>query len=232
MPFSASHRSKISFWRRQKQDEIDTTEKPQLRHSFSKIWAPHTRGVVAACALVFIPITLFTIVLLSLVFRYEINEATCPYHEMCPGSNRMNRTTNSHYYIDFPAARLVFIASWSSTISFASVGILMAIYGHLASHQLIHDSGSENSKTLLPSPYQTSLIVRAVNGDFLVLWELFSRKIKSIFWKMEQEPEDQHKYRSRTLRKSVSVFVCCVIARYAPYSISVVRSLLMISAAF
>jgi hypothetical protein len=133
---------------------------------------PHTKHILLASSVVVVPMVTFTAVLLVLVFDNLGDHLYCPYEEICPESPVVNGTSPSHYYVDFPATRLVFVSSLSSTISFALVGALMSIYAYCAAARLTEASVSANQNKRLPTSYQTSLLVRLLNADYLSLWEL------------------------------------------------------------
>jgi len=75
------------------------------------------RDVFLMCLLITVPMVAFTVIILRLVLGNKIVDMHCAYQELCP-KNGLNNSTNTveNYYVDFPAARLAFIASWSSTV--------------------------------------------------------------------------------------------------------------------
>jgi hypothetical protein len=140
---------------------------------------PHTKHILLASSIVVIPMVAFTTVLLVLVFDNLADYLHCPHEEICPESPAVNHTSSSHYYVDFPATRLVFVSSLSSTISFALVGALLSIYAYCAAARLTKASVSANQNKCLPTSYQTSLLVRLLSADYLSLWELWRGPFRS-----------------------------------------------------
>ena len=84
-----------------------TTANPRSAH----------RSIILLCLLVTIPMVAFTATILQLVFGYRVDDMQCAHQELCPKNGLNNNIdTVDNYYVDFPAARLAFVASWSSTV--------------------------------------------------------------------------------------------------------------------
>jgi hypothetical protein len=132
----------------------------------------HSRHILLASSVVVVPLVTFTVVILVLVFANLASHLDCPYGEICAQSPFINATKASHYYVDFPVTRLVFVSSLSSTISFALVGALMSTYAYCAAGRLTKASVSPNQNKCLSTSYHTSLLIRLLNADYLSLWEL------------------------------------------------------------
>lgn len=181
----------------------------------------HSLRIVLACGLVILPMLAFTIALVYIVFTNLLDHTPCPYPDLCPGPELLNTTSGSYYYVDFSATRLAFLASLSSSISFSLVSILMSIYAYSIARDLLYSSMSTDREKLLPSPYQMSVLIRLLNADLLMLWELFTRKIEEIFWKKERSEEagkggGGDKKFPHLLRASVLFFLFIIFARYVP----------------
>jgi hypothetical protein len=146
-------------------------------------------------------------------------ENQCPYPQLCPGPDVLNASSKHYYYVDYPAARLVFISSWSSTLSLTFVSMLMTLFGYLIASQMLRTSSAEQS-TGLPSPYQTSVLMRVLNADLFALWDLGSKKVKTIFWAKQQSSDSDDARSPPVLRTSILVFLCCLFVRYAMNQIS------------
>jgi hypothetical protein len=87
----------------------------------------HSKHILLASSIVVVPMITFTVVILVLAFANLASHLDCPYGEICPQFPLINLTKASYYYIYFPATRLVFVSSWSSTVSFALVSALLSI---------------------------------------------------------------------------------------------------------
>ena len=143
----------------------------------------HHRKVMFMCLLILVPMLLFTSVLLWLIFGHTIDRTPCPYPQLCPVDQQLDRSpSTSDYIVDFPAAQLVFVASWSSTISLSLVGLIMALYAHIAAHQWLQLSNGQG-KDGLPTPYQTSLMLRILNAELLPLLDIGWKAIKIHSWR-------------------------------------------------
>jgi hypothetical protein len=111
------------------QDATDCTTSPNTTEGTLKtfvenlprrriLWSPGNRNILLLCMLVIIPITAFTATILRLIFGNKTDARQCVYQELCPNNGTMSGIDTQHnYYVDYPAARLAFVASWSSTVS-------------------------------------------------------------------------------------------------------------------
>jgi hypothetical protein len=96
------------------QQKEDTKLWTSLRDHLKMTFIPlhnHTKKIMWLCALVVIPIIAFTIVILVLVFANTVENMACICADVCPPPSLLNTTNKSSYNVDFPATRLVFIAS-------------------------------------------------------------------------------------------------------------------------
>jgi hypothetical protein len=79
------------------------------------------RDIVILCLITVLPMIAFTATILLLVFRYNFYTDRCTHPELCFNANYgSSNDTNmaDYYFVDYPAARLVFVASWSSTVRY------------------------------------------------------------------------------------------------------------------
>jgi hypothetical protein len=168
----------------------------------------HTKHLLLVSSIVVVPMVAFTVVILVLVFDNLADYLHCPHEATCPESPLVNIISPSHYYIDFPATRLVFVSSLSSTISFALVGALMSIYAYCAAGRLTDASVSPNQNRSLPTSYQASFLIRLLNADYLSLWELSRQQLRR-----GTKGRGQHA-KPNVLRASITVFCLAMLARY------------------
>lgn len=80
-------------------------------------WRVGNWKIVALCLAVTVPMIAFTATILWLVFAHLVADTHCPHEELCPanGTFEGNRD-DGYYYVDYAAARLAFVSSWSSTV--------------------------------------------------------------------------------------------------------------------
>ncbi|KAF1995676.1 hypothetical protein P154DRAFT_623765 [Amniculicola lignicola CBS 123094] len=188
-------------------------EQPRRRFVPPNPWNPHTRKIILACGIVVVPMIAFTVIFVAIVFAKRISDSPCPYPEMCPGPDLLNNTGKAVYYVDYPAARLAFISSWSSTISFSLISILMTIFTYSIAARLLRLSAEQHGHPALPSPYQTSVLMRVLNAEMLALWDLGVAGIKAVFWKREKSEERNEENRTPDMVKtSIWIFVLCVLS--------------------
>lgn len=177
------------------------------------------KQIVLACCLICIPMFAFTGVIIWLIFGHSIPTSTCVHEELCLTSEQLNQTiASSHYIVNFPAAQLVFIASWSSTLSFALLGTLMTIYAYSLARDWLYITEQHRRDAKNPTPYQTSVIFGLINADMRALYDLFLGKIKSTFWMNEESGNSSRS--PRILRCSCVVFVLGIIGRYILVSLN------------
>jgi hypothetical protein len=119
-------------------------------------WKPHTKKIILTYLLVVVPMVTFTVTVLWIVLSSSINLHNCPYPDLCPN---LGAVDGSAYYIDFPAGRLAFVSSLSSTISFALVAALMTMYGFVAAQQFLSSSQTPGICAGVPTPYETSILM-------------------------------------------------------------------------
>ncbi|KAF2744677.1 hypothetical protein M011DRAFT_408147 [Sporormia fimetaria CBS 119925] len=161
--------------------------------TFSNERKQHASKIVLSCSLIVLPLVAFTVALLWIVFRNLVDQTPCPFPDLCPGSDLLNATDKQYYYVDFSATRLAFLASLSSSISFSLVGVVMSMYAYIIAKDLLSVSTSPGPSEQLPSPYQTSVLIRLLNAELLMLWEIFWRKVEEIFWNKERSENDKAK---------------------------------------
>ncbi|KAF2195565.1 hypothetical protein K469DRAFT_649646 [Zopfia rhizophila CBS 207.26] len=169
----------------------------------------HTRKIILQCLLVTTPMLASSIIVLYIVYAQLIEEG-CPSQELCPGPNLTNVTLKTHYYVDFPAARLAFISSWSSTVSFALVGFLMAIYAYTNAATLL-DASENADQESLPSPHQMSVLLRILNAELIVLYSLATSKLRKVFWDRAKD-DDLSQRTSPIVGASIMVLLAGITA--------------------
>ncbi|KAF2650131.1 hypothetical protein K491DRAFT_149337 [Lophiostoma macrostomum CBS 122681] len=148
--------------------------------------AGHARNILLQCLLVTTPMLASSIAVLYIVYAHLI-EGDCPTAELCPGSELANTTSKGYYYVDFPAARLAFVSSLSSTVSFTLVGFFMTTYAYVNAAALLHASDNADQASL-PTPHQMSVLLKVLNAEMMVLYTLATSKLKRIFWNKNEEP--------------------------------------------
>lgn len=152
-----------------------------------------------------------SVVILYIVYANLVTP-TCPLEELCQGSELRNGTSKAFYFVDFSAAQLAFISSWSATVSFALVGFLMVFVSYANASSLLQASERDDQDDL-PSPHQMSVLLRVLNAEMMILWDLASSKVKRIFWNREKETENMQ-HTSPILSTSVIVLLISIAARY------------------
>jgi hypothetical protein len=200
------------------QTSITSTKRGHFSWSRWFTWKVSTRKILFICSLIVVPMVAFTTTILWLIFGNLIGAAVCPYPDLCPALSATNGTDSlDNYYVDFPAARLVFIASWSSSLSLTLVAALMSIYSYATAAQFRQISGPNPPTKTLPTSYQTNLLFRILNAELMTLFGLFRLKFQQVFW--DRKRNEGAREQSPLLRSSIIVFASGVFARYGVRSI-------------
>lgn len=118
--------------------------------------------------LLVLPMVIFSAVLLGLVFsnRVEYNPSGL---DECGSAGKVDEA--GIFYVDFSATRLIFIASWSSSLAPILVGSVVVLISYPMARRIIVSNEVENTAKL-PIPFQLSLMLRMLSGGgFGALWE-------------------------------------------------------------
>jgi hypothetical protein len=121
--------------------------------------------LVRECALLVLPMVIFSAILLGLVFQYQWHR----HHAPLSGLNLSPEFSNSIFYVDYSATRLLLVASLSSSTVFAFTGSFMTLLSLLLAADMIRNS-REPFIDLLPSPYQLALVIDLLDGKKGALW--------------------------------------------------------------
>ncbi|KAF2442235.1 hypothetical protein P171DRAFT_487485 [Karstenula rhodostoma CBS 690.94] len=171
-------------------------------------WQQYTQKIVLHCLVVTTPMLVSSLVILYIVYANLVTPS-CASKELCPATGLVNTTSRAFYYIDFPAAQLAFVSSWSATVSFALDGFLMAFASYANANALLRASeGGEQDD--LPTPHQMSVLLRVLNAKMMVLWDLAIMKVKNVFWHRETEAETV-KCSSPILNTNVVVLLVSIV---------------------
>jgi hypothetical protein len=121
------------------------------------------KDIGLAFFLVSIPMFVFSTVLLGLVSHFRVSHGHVPYSNLdFPGS----QDEAGVYYMNFGATRLIFVASWSSSLAPALVGFALTMYSFPIAHNYLQHT-REQRKTGLLTPYQLSIVLRLFTGGSL-----------------------------------------------------------------
>src|SRR5271154_2097964 len=116
---------------------------------------PLLRNVIWPMTAVILPITLLSGVLVGLVWGYRV----VPEQGLFPYSSNANQTIGRTWiFVDYSATRLVFVASWLSTLAPALASFVMVLWS-LPIAQAMRAASVALDAGHLPTPYQLSLII-------------------------------------------------------------------------
>ena len=106
----------------------------------------------------------------------------------------------------------------------------MAIYSYVAASKFLKLSAMSSVPDLLPTTYQTSILLRILNAELFTLCSSAYHKLKKVFWMKERD--DNHKAQAQIVRLSIVVFSVCLFAWYVYTCTMLLSELLDISLYF
>ncbi|KAK5238573.1 hypothetical protein LTR47_000316 [Exophiala xenobiotica] len=132
-------------------------------------------GLFWTSSIVGLPILGFTAALLALVFVYRVSNDTSHLF----GTLQSLPTDHSSILVNFPATRLVFIASWSSTLAPMLLGSLMALW-HIPTACKLATITNQDDVRQFPTPHQLSMLVGLSTGSFDELRKYIMYRLNSV----------------------------------------------------
>jgi hypothetical protein len=172
---------------------------------FSWSWKPQTKKIVLACALVTVPMVVFSAVILGIVYAKRVNLEYCPIPDLCPSLDGRNSSDSSNYYVDFPVGQLSFVSSLSSTVSFTQIAAMMTLYGYVVARQLLNTPSPFESQKELLTPHGMTVLLRSLNGEIFLLWDMCLHFLGSKLWRRQTVVPKRAKY-PHVLRLSLIMF--------------------------
>jgi len=90
----------------------------------------------------------------------------------------------------------------------------MAFSAYINAAELLGAS-ERGEQDLLPTPHQMSTLLRVLNAELMVLWELATSRIKSVFWRAEKDSSDSTTLHqtSPILGTSIMILLFGIVAR-------------------
>lgn len=128
----------------------------------------------------------------------------------------LNNSFPGVYIVDYPAARLAFIA-----LSFALTVAVMTIYAMLLAREWLRVTRSGDTRAC-PTPHQTIVVIRILNAEIFVLLQLLWESMKAMHRRWSDiGPGRSSRSRSpRVIRGAAAAFTMAVVARYKPLELS------------
>ncbi|KAH9230255.1 hypothetical protein K456DRAFT_1918822 [Colletotrichum gloeosporioides 23] len=135
--------------------DVAFINKPREKGSFD---AP--KWIVFYAALASLLMLCFSAVLLGILIKNWIETVD---------STSDDAVALGYYIVDFAAARLIFVSSWSSSVAPWLASIMMGLYLFRTAKGLLKRS-STNEMSRLPTPYQLVLLIGLSTGSLAHLW--------------------------------------------------------------
>lgn len=143
--------------------------------------------ILVNATLLIVPMLLSCAVLLGLVLYYQVQPQQMP-----PGSLPILNATvdNAYYYVDFSATRLIFVASWSSTLATLLSAAILTLWSFPVAAGILSASNKEaKAKRALPTPYQLAIVLGMLCGGGLgSLWR-WAKYVWS--WRHQREKQSR-----------------------------------------
>lgn len=151
--------------------------------------------IALACFYLTVPLLTLTIVLLGLIYKYQVVHQDGPFSDL-PVANLNN--DHHAFYVTLNSSFIVFIASWMSSLAPILAGFAVGLAAYSVGQKILHDTRHAKLENL-PTPYQLSLTLRFINGStWSGLW----------FWILYKLGWNQ---RNRTQAKSLTSVVTVVV---------------------
>lgn len=117
-----------------------------------------------ASAALILPLCTLTVVLLALVFGYQMPNHSSTYSN----DNGTELPLGSAYFVDYSPTTLVYIASLSSTLATVLISAAMVLFSYSLARTMASKSDAIKASEL-PSPFQLQLLIRMVDGRLAAL---------------------------------------------------------------
>jgi hypothetical protein len=118
------------------------------------------REIVVAFLVMTVPMTIFSGLLLGLIFYYRIIQNEFAFSNLAFDSGHNDA---GYIFVRLSATTLIVIASWSSTIAPILVGFAVTLISYPVARGIL--SASEKSHVAgLPTPYQLTLMLRMLSS--------------------------------------------------------------------
>ncbi|KAK0127663.1 hypothetical protein ONS96_007184 [Cadophora gregata f. sp. sojae] len=153
-----------------------------------------TGDILFAFSLMTIPMSIFSALLLGLIFYFKVT----PNDSASPDFRLGQPSQDSVIYVDISATTLTTVASWSSTIAPILVGCAITLISYPVAKQILR-AGQSGKTDRLPTPFQLSLMLKMItSGSPRALWNWWQ-----YIWGWRGKKESQ----GRPMRLMTSVLI-------------------------
>ena len=140
---------------------------PASSQSYS-LWTHGTQTIFLSLAVISIPLTLFTALLIGIVFHYRLQRnhpSSLSYLSSLTQDDEPNV-----YYVQFSATKLVLLASVSSSVAPILTSFFMTLLSYSVARR-IREYSKARKLGELPTPCQLGLLITTVNDISSALWQ-------------------------------------------------------------
>lgn len=135
------------------------------------MWMAFVWPAFAIC----VPMVLLAAALLYICYKYRVDETDSIFRHH---DEKSLPRDNRHLLVNFPATKLVFLASFLSTLAPLLAGCIMNLVAVLVYQDLERSSNVANFP-LLPTPYQISLLIGVLAASYEQLFSSFGYLLSS-----------------------------------------------------
>jgi len=140
-----------------------------------------TTDILVALAIIFIPLTLFSALLLGIVFQRRIQYLP-PSSSLSTLDDSELYSTNA-YYVRISSTTVVLLASFSSSIAPTLVSFFMVLFSYPISRRILKISDGRKLSDL-PTPFQLGLLITTLSGSLGALWHWVKYLLR---WKKQRK---------------------------------------------
>lgn len=143
--------SQLGNWPLTEQYYSLSSEPRDLRCPRTTLW----KTIILPTLTIIFPMTFLVAGLLGLIFGYRVKSEDSLFEEV---SNSEALSNHAVVLVNYSATRIVFVASWASTLAPLLAGFIMNLSSFPLALLMYHSSSGSDQRDL-PTPYQYSLLV-------------------------------------------------------------------------
>lgn len=128
------------------------------------------KNIVLPVAMVILPNIALSLALIGIVFSRQVRKGNGIFG---PQNNGKGELDKGYIFVDYPATRLNFLASWLSTLAPIQSGAIMSVWSIFAA-RLLRDASTMSKPMPLPTAAEMALVVSLLLASFWSLGTYFA----------------------------------------------------------
>lgn len=166
----------------QQADSLITEKQP-----WNGIMHGQNLDILLASALLTLPMLILGTALMSMVYMYQMPDQSSTYSI----GNSTGIALGSAYYVDISSSRLANLSSIASIVSMLLMSAAMVLFSYPLSRRFTEDC-DRHRESILPSPYQLTIMIKLVGGQPLALWSYIKYALGSKHKRINVVPNLSH----------------------------------------